>query len=249
MRIPLIAGNWKMNKTPSEAKVFAQELVNSLTDNLNVEVLICPPFTALSLVAEVIKDSSIKLGAQNIHWETKGAYTGEISGEFLKDVGCEYVIVGHSERRQYFSETDEIVNKKLQSALKADLKPIICIGELLREREANLTFDIIKKQLTHGFDNVSDLDDIVIAYEPVWAIGTGKTATPEQAEAVHLYIRNFMSEKYGKSAADNLRILYGGSVTPNNVNILIKQKNIDGALVGGASIKLESFLELVRSEC
>lgn len=245
MRNKLIAGNWKMNKTPAEARQFAHDLVQSLPAQVNAEVLICPPFTALSMVAEQVKNTIVKLGAQNMHFDIKGAYTGEISAEFLTSIGCEYVILGHSERRQYFGETDEIVNKKVKTALKMNLKPIVCIGEKLSEREANLTFNVIKKQLDGGFDNVASIDNVVIAYEPVWAIGTGKTATPEQAEAVHLYVRNYMSDKYGKGSVEDLRILYGGSVSPDNIGILMQQKDIDGALVGGASLKVESFVQLL----
>ena len=245
MRIPLIAGNWKMNKTPSQAQEFAQQLKKSNLPS-NVEVLVCPPFTAMSEVAQTIKDSAIKLGAQNMHWEIKGAYTGEISGEFLIDLGCQYVILGHSERRRYFSESDEVINKKIVTALKIGLKPILCVGEQLSERESNQTFQVIKRQLDNGLFGVSNIDNIVIAYEPVWAIGTGKTATPEQAKEVHFYIRENITQKYGKDVASNLRILYGGSVTPENIDILMTQDGIDGALVGGASLKLESFLRLVN---
>ncbi|MBS4016558.1 MAG: triose-phosphate isomerase [Candidatus Latescibacteria bacterium] len=247
MRRPLIAGNWKMNKTPSEAKGFAQELIKALPVKTDVEILICPPYTALSLVADIVKNTPIKLGAQNMYWEAKGAFTGEISGEFLKDIGCEYVILGHSERRQYFGETDETVNKKLHAALTGNLKPIICIGERLSERETNLTFDVIQKQLQGGFMNVGNIENVVVAYEPVWAIGTGKTATPEQAQEVHKYIRNFIVDKYDKNTADKMRILYGGSVTPENIAVLMKQPDIDGALVGGASLKLDSFLQLTKA--
>jgi len=251
MRTPLIAGNWKMNKTTSQAREFAEQLAKLQTANSDkqlssVEVLICPPFTALSEVGQVIKTTSIKLGAQNMHWETKGAYTGEVSGEFLVDLGCEYVILGHSERRQYFSESDETINKKIVTALKLGLKPILCVGEQLSERESNQTFHVIKRQLDNGLVNISNIDKIVIAYEPVWAIGTGKTATPEQAKEVHSYIRENIAKKYGKDTAMNLRILYGGSVTPENIDILMKQDGIDGALVGGASLKTESFLRLVN---
>jgi len=258
MRIPLIAGNWKMNKKSGESKEFALQLKQSLdasrlgskpnegTHPYRVEVLICPPFTALSDVAHVIKGSQIKLGAQNMHWETKGAFTGEISGEFLLDIGCQYVILGHSERRQYFGEADEIVNKKIQTALKLGLNPVFCIGETLAERESNQTFNVIKRQLDGGLSNILTIENIVIAYEPVWAIGTGKTATPEQAKEVHTYIRENIVQKYDKDTANDLRILYGGSVTPENVDSLMAQDNIDGALVGGASLKSESFLRLVN---
>jgi triosephosphate isomerase len=248
MRIPLIAGNWKMNKTPTQAREFAEQLKKSSLSRLpsDVEILICPPFTALSEVAQTIKGSIIKLGAQNMHWETKGAYTGEISGEFLLDLGCQYVILGHSERRRYFSESDEVINKKIVTALKIGLKPILCVGEQLSERESNQTFQVIKRQLDSGLSNINNIENIVIAYEPVWAIGTGKTATPEQAKEVHFYIRENIAQKYGKDVASNLRILYGGSVTPENIDILMTQDGIDGALVGGASLKIDSFLRLIN---
>ncbi len=234
-----------MNKLPSEAIVFAEQLKNSKFSS-NVEVLICPPYTALSEVTKVLKGSNIQVGAQNMHWETKGAFTGEISGEFLLDLGCQYVILGHSERRQLFAESDEIVNKKMLSALKLGLKPILCVGELLAERESNQTFNVIKRQIDGGLVNIASLDKVVIAYEPVWAIGTGKTATPEQADEVHAYIRQSISDKYIKDTASQLRILYGGSVTPENVDNLMAKENIDGALVGGASLKLDAFLRLIN---
>jgi len=246
MRIPLIAGNWKMNKKPSEAKEFAEQLKEALGIKVNVEILICPPFTALSQVAWMLRDSNIKLGGQNMHWETKGAFTGEISGEFLVECGCQYVILGHSERRQYFGETDEVVNKKIVTALSLNLNPIFCIGESLAEREANQTFDVIKKQLDGGLINITNISNIVIAYEPVWAIGTGKTATPEQAKEVHAFIRETITQKFGKDSANDLRILYGGSVTPENIDSLMLQDGIDGVLVGGASLKLESFLRIIN---
>jgi len=246
MRIPLIAGNWKMNKKPSEAKEFAEQLKEALGIKVNVEILICPPFTALSQVAWMLRDSNIKLGGQNMHWETKGAFTGEISGEFLVECGCQYVILGHSERRQYFGETDEVVNKKIVTALSLNLNPIFCIGESLAEREANQTFVVIKKQLDGGLINITNISNIVIAYEPVWAIGTGKTATPEQANEVHAFIRETITQKFGKDSANDLRILYGGSVTPENIDSLMLQDGIDGVLVGGASLKLESFLRIIN---
>ncbi|MCX7785573.1 MAG: triose-phosphate isomerase [candidate division WOR-3 bacterium] len=246
MRIPLIAGNWKMNKSPQEAKEFAQALVEALLEEIQSEVLICPPFTALSVVAEVIKNSNIRLGAQNMHWEIKGAFTGEISGEFLKELGCQYVILGHSERRQYFAETDEIINKKLHTALQIGLKPILCIGETLAERENNQTLSVVKRQLETGLKTLDNINNVVIAYEPVWAIGTGKTATPDQAEEIHSYIRENIAKKWSKDSADKIRILYGGSVTPENIDILMTQPDIDGVLVGGASLRLESFIRIIK---
>jgi triosephosphate isomerase len=246
MRIALIAGNWKMNKNPREAKEFAEQLKEMLGVKVNAEVLICPPHTALAQASVGIRDSNIKLGAQNMHWETKGAFTGEVSGETLVELGCEYVILGHSERRQYFGETDEIVNKKIITALNLNLKPIFCIGESLAERESNQAFDVIKKQLDGGLANVTNILNLVIAYEPVWAIGTGRTATPEQAKEVHAFIRQHIAQKYNQETIDNLRIIYGGSVTPENIDSLMAQDGIDGALVGGASLKLESFLRIIN---
>ncbi|MEO0083346.1 MAG: triose-phosphate isomerase [candidate division WOR-3 bacterium] len=245
MKIPLIAGNWKMNKTPTQAAEFA-ELLKQAKLPENVEVLICPPFTALSAVKKIINGTPIKLGAQNMHWETKGAFTGEISGEFLQDLGCEYVILGHSERRQYFYETDEIINKKIQTALKLNIKPIFCVGELLSERETDKTFDVIKKQLSSGLNNIEHINAITIAYEPVWAIGTGKTATPKQASEVHKFIRTMIKDKYGENASQDTRILYGGSVTPENIDDLMTENEIDGVLVGGASLKIDSFLRIIN---
>lgn len=246
MKIPLVAGNWKMNKLPSEAKEFAEALVEALLEAVKPEVLICPPFTDLPAVAEVLKNSNIRLGAQNMHWELKGAFTGEISGESLKELGCQYVILGHSERRQYFAETDAIINKKIHTAIQIGLKPIFCIGETLAEREDNQTLNVIKRQLDAGLNNINNINNLVIAYEPVWAIGTGKTATPEQAAEVHRYIRNNIAQKWGKDTADAIRIIYGGSVTPENIEILMAQSDIDGVLVGGASLKLESFLRIIN---
>lgn len=249
MRMVLIAGNWKMNNVSFQAK----ELVSELKDSVGKEfsngcVVVCPPFTVLRDVYEVIKDSAIKLGGQNMYWEEKGAFTGEISPEMLKDTGCSFVIIGHSERRKYFSETNETVNKKVKSALKHSLTPIICVGETLKEREADKTLDVIKSHVTGALEGLSkeDVGKIVIAYEPVWAIGTGRTASPEQAEEVHKYIRDLVLSLYSESEAENLLILYGGSVKPSNVEELIKQEDIDGALVGGAALKADSFAEIVK---
>lgn len=242
-----------MNKTPDEARKLATELKLGLADVAapsgrdfvkDVDIALCPPFTALPIVAEVIRGSNIKLGAQNMHWEIQGAYTGEISGVFLKEIGCEYVIIGHSERRQYFFETDEIVNKKLKTALKLGLKPILCVGETLAEREQGKTFDVIKKQLAGAFQGIKAETEIVIAYEPVWAIGTGKTATPKQAAEVHKFIRDWLARQT-QSEKENLRILYGGSVTPENIDELMAEPEINGVLVGGASLKSDSFIKIV----
>ncbi len=249
MRMVLIAGNWKMNNVSSQAKELVLELKELAGKEFsNGCVVVCPPFTVLRDVYEVIKDSAIKLGGQNMYWEEKGAFTGEISPEMLKDAGCNFVIIGHSERRKYFSETNETVNKRVKSALKHSLTPIICVGETLEEREADKTLDVIKSHVTGALEGLSkeDVQKIVIAYEPVWAIGTGRTASPEQAEEIHKYIRDLVSSLYSESEAENLLILYGGSVKPSNVEELIKQEDIDGALVGGAALKADSFSEIVK---
>jgi len=249
MRMVLIAGNWKMNNVSSQAKELVLELKELAGKEFsNGCVVVCPPFTVLRDVYEVIKDSAIKLGGQNMYWEEKGAFTGEISPEMLKDAGCNFVIIGHSERRKYFSETNETVNKRVKSALKHSLIPIICVGETLEEREADKTLDVIKSHVTGALEGLSkeDVQKIVIAYEPVWAIGTGRTASPEQAEEIHKYIRDLVSSLYSESEAENLLILYGGSVKPSNVEELIKQEDIDGALVGGAALKADSFSEIVK---
>ena len=244
MRKPFIAGNWKMYKNSKEAVALAKELKSNLKNIKDRDVLICPGFTALCCVYGEIKGSNIKLGAQDMHSEDEGAFTGEVSALMLKDF-CEYVILGHSERRQLFNETDEVVNKKIKKALEHGLKPILCIGESLEEREKNKTFDIIKNQLKNSLKNIKGIKKIIIAYEPVWAIGTGKTATPEQAEEVHAFIREWVGKNYGSEAADKLRILYGGSVKPSNAKELMEKEDIDGALVGGASLDAESFSKIV----
>ena len=247
MRRPLIAGNWKMYKTPKQAKELAEQLKTGLADVKDVDIAICPPFTALPVVAEVIKGSNIGLGAQNMHYETKGAFTGEISPEFILEFGCKYVILGHSERRQFFFETDELINKKLTTALKMNLYPIFCIGEKLAERESNKTFEVIKTQLTNGLSGIKDgIEKVIIAYEPVWAIGTGKTATSKQATEVHSYIRDWLKKNYGQTIAEEKRILYGGSVKPDNIDELMAESELDGALVGGASLEAQSFIRLVK---
>ena len=246
MRKPLIAGNWKMFKTVAEARTFAKTLRSQWDGSLPRGVAICPPFTALSAVAEELRGSSLLLGAQNAHWEKQGAFTGEISALFLKEVGCRYVLVGHSERRQYFGETDETVQRRTQAVLAAGLVPIVCIGETLPEREAEKTFSVIETQLKGGLQGLKDLTAIVIAYEPVWAIGTGKTATPDQAQAVHAFIRRSLGAAFNKDAAQTVQILYGGSVKPDNMSTLMAQPDIDGGLVGGASLDVESFLKIIR---
>jgi triosephosphate isomerase len=247
MRKHLIAGNWKMYKTPKQAKELAQELKTGLAAVKDVDIVICPPFTALPAVAEAIRGSNIGLGAQNMHYETKGAFTGEISPEFIIELGCKYVILGHSERRQYFNETDESINKKLVTALKMNLNSIFCIGEKLSERESGKTFDIIKNQLALGLMKIRDgVEKITIAYEPIWAIGTGKTATPEQAAEVHGFIRDWLKRNYNQTVAEEKRILYGGSVKPDNIDELMAKQDLDGALVGGASLEEQSFIRLVK---
>lgn len=247
MRKHIIAGNWKMYKTPNQAKELTEQLKSGLTNVKDVDIVICPPFTALPIVAQVIKGSNIGLGAQNMHYEIKGAFTGEISSEFLLELGCKYVILGHSERRQYFNETDELINKKLMTALKINLNSIFCIGENLSERESNKTFDVIKNQLTLGLMKIREgIEKITIAYEPIWAIGTGKTATPEQAAEVHGFIRDWLKKNYNQTVAEEKRILYGGSVKPDNIDELMAKQDLDGALVGGASLEDQSFIRIVK---
>jgi len=251
MRKYLMAGNWKMNLTPSESREFAKQLVSSIKDLPNdVLAMIAPTFAALQAVGEVIKGSEIKLGAQNINENESGAYTGEISANMLLDLGVEYVIIGHSERRHIYKENDELINKKVLFALKKGLKPILCVGELLEEREKGITNDVVKNQVINGLKGVdaSEMKNVVIAYEPVWAIGTGKVATPEIAEEVHALIRKTVVDLYNKEIADNLTIQYGGSVKDDNVDGLMGMANIDGALVGGASLKADSFKRIVKFE-
>jgi triosephosphate isomerase len=246
-RRPLIAGNWKMNKTGEEAVIFVKTL-KSLTKKVSdVEIMIAPPFTALTTAAAEIAGTNIKLSAQNLDWHAEGAYTGEISANMLIAVGCHYVIIGHSERRQYYGETDENINKKIIAAAQAGLSPILCIGETEKQRDAGNTFSILDKQVENGLKDVFSecLNSLVVAYEPVWAIGTGKTATTDQAQEVHAYLRKRFSELYNTEFAKRLRILYGGSVKPSNVRDLMAMDDIDGALVGGASLDAASFSELI----
>ncbi|MDR3195700.1 MAG: triose-phosphate isomerase [Endomicrobium sp.] len=247
MRKPLMAGNWKMNKTVEEAISVVKALKRSISDVTDVDVLICPTFTTLYAVNNELKGSNIDIGAQNLFWETKGAFTGEISPAMVKDAGCSYVLIGHSERRQYFGETDETVNKKTKAALAAGLIPVVCVGETLKEREENVTFKVIEKQLKEGLAGLTaeQAASVVIAYEPVWAIGTGKTASPDQAQEVHAFARKAYGEMY-VDASQKVRILYGGSVNPTNVSELMKQPDIDGGLAGGASLQAESFTKLVK---
>jgi len=244
MRVPLIAGNWKMNTTVSEAIKLVNEMRSRLDEITNVDKVICPPFISLAPVRELIKGSSIKLGAQNLYFEEKGAYTGETSPLMLADL-CEFVIIGHSERRQYFNETGEIVNKKIRAALGAGLKPILCIGERLEENEAGRTEEVVTEQLWSSLTGINYPRGLLIAYEPVWAIGTGKAATGEQANETISLIRRNVAKLYGKEIAQDMRILYGGSVTAENAAEFINQPEIDGALVGGASLKADQFLSIV----
>ncbi|MCS7230364.1 MAG: triose-phosphate isomerase [Candidatus Kryptonium sp.] len=250
MRKMIIAGNWKMNKDIKETFDFLLPLKNNLIgQNLNVEVVVCPPFTSLLITADLLKETKIKVGAQNMFYEVEGAYTGEISPKMLRSVRCEYVILGHSERRRYFGETDEIVNKKVKRAIEFGLKPIVCVGETLEEREAGKTFEVLEKQVKGVLDGLTyeQLKDVVIAYEPVWAIGTGRNATPEQAQEAQKFIRDLISDLFNKDVAQNLTIQYGGSVTPENAYSLLSQPDVDGALVGGASLKVDSFLKIIKA--
>jgi triosephosphate isomerase len=249
MRTPVIAGNWKMHKTEEETFQLASDLKQRLNGIKGVQVIICPPFTSLSAAKKGIENSSISLGAQNMHWEEKGAYTGEVSPAMLLTAGCKYVIIGHSERRSLFFETDDWVNAKVKSALKFNLTPIICVGERLEQREANKTEQVVEIQVEGAFKDLTapEAEKTVIAYEPIWAIGTGKTATPEQANQVHMFIRELLSSKYGKECAEKINILYGGSVKPENSGELLSMTDIDGALVGGASLDADSFEKIVRS--
>ncbi len=244
MRKPFIAANWKMNKTIPETRDFLSAFIPEVKDIKDVDIVIAPPFTSLIAAAEKLKNTNIILAAQDMFYEEKGAYTGEVSPLMLTDIGCRYVIIGHSERRQYFNEIDEIVNRKIKAAKKAGLGVILCIGESLEEREAGKTFNVLEREINKGLYE-TDIEKIVIAYEPIWAIGTGKTATPEQAQEAHAYIRERLRLKYG-NRADDICIIYGGSVTPENVDSLMACKDLDGALVGGASLKVESFTRLVK---
>jgi triosephosphate isomerase (TIM) len=244
-RRSLIAANWKMHKTLGEARTLAREVRQGLTPNAKAEVVLAPPFTALAAVAQELSGSGIGLSGQDTFWERQGAFTGAISPLMLKDVGCCYVIVGHSERRQYFGETDYTVNRKLTALAEAELIPIFCVGEKLEERQSGLTLEVVRAQILTGLGGLNTAN-LVIAYEPVWAIGTGLTATREQAQEVHAFIRGLLRQLLG-AAADAIRILYGGSVTPDNAASLLAEDDIDGALVGGASLKSASFLGIVKA--
>jgi triosephosphate isomerase (TIM) len=248
LRKRIIAGNWKMNKSVAEAKDLASDIKRELADCRDVDVVLCPPFTSLPVVGETLDNTQIKFGAQNMHWESDGAYTGEISANMLRSIYCHYVILGHSERRSYFGETDEIVNKKAKAALAGNLIPIVCIGETLEERKAERQNEVVKSQLEGSLAGISteDLKRVILAYEPVWAIGTGEVATPEQAQDIHAFIRQVVAEIAGAEIADGIRIQYGGSMKPSNAAELLAQTDIDGGLIGGAALDARTFVELVR---
>ena len=243
---PFIAGNWKMYKTIPEAVEMVKALKEASSEQIEAELVVIPPMTVLSEVKKAIEGSQVKLGAQNMYWEDEGAFTGEISAPMLKDAGCEYAVIGHSERRQYFGETDETVNKKIKAALAHNLIPIMCIGESLDEREKGKTIEKVEDQINAGLEGLGkdEISRLIIAYEPIWAIGTGLTATPSQAEEVHIFIREKLAEKYGNETASCAIILYGGSVKPASTYELLKEKNINGALVGGASLEADSFIQI-----
>lgn len=249
MRKPIISGNWKMYKDINEAIELANAIKRGVFEVENVETVICPPFTNLSELGEMFVESNVGVGAQNCHWEKEGAFTGEISVVMIKSVGASYVIIGHSERRKYFGETDATVNKKVAAVINAGLVPIMCVGETLEEREAARTMEVVKKQVLGGLEGFKEgyLAKLIIAYEPVWAIGTGKTATPQQAEEVHAMIRSLLSERFSPAMAEATRILYGGSVNPGNIKELMSEKDIDGGLIGGASLKADGFVEMVKT--
>lgn len=246
--MPVIAGNWKMYKTSADAIALVQELKTLVSQTSDREIVICPPFTTLAAVKPVLAGTNIKLGAQNLNWETQGAFTGEVSAPMLKDVGCEYVIIGHSERRQFFAETDENVSRKLKAALTAGLIPIVCVGESLSEREAGITSTVVSRQVKLGLGSLSpeEAKSTIIAYEPIWAIGTGLTASAEDANAMCSFIRLTLTGMFGTAVADAMRIQYGGSVKPDNVDELMATSDIDGALVGGASLKAADFARIVN---
>jgi triosephosphate isomerase len=248
MRIPVIAGNWKLCKKTAEALRLVEEISPLVAGVRGIEIILAPSFTVLGPVRSLLNDSPISIAGQNCFWEEEGAYTGEVSPGMLVDAGCSHVIIGHSERRHFFGETDETVNKKIRAAIRAGLTAIVCIGETLQERERNETFDILERQIKTGLSNLStdEMEKVLLAYEPVWAIGTGKTATDEQAQEAHAFIRRLVEEYFSDSVANRLRILYGGSVKPDNIRSLMSQPDVDGALVGGASLTAESFASIIR---
>jgi triosephosphate isomerase (TIM) len=246
-RKKIVAGNWKMNKTATDAAALATDIQRELGDFLEADVVLCPPFTALKTVGDIVSDSAIKVGAQNMHWESAGAYTGEISAGMLRDLYCHFVILGHSERRQYFGETDETVQRKVRAALAAALTPIVCVGETLEQREQGETEAVIRRQVMTGLADLgSELRKLVVAYEPVWAIGTGRTASPEQAQEIHAFIRGLLTELADADTAATIRIQYGGSMKPDNAGLLMSQPDIDGGLIGGAALDAKSFVEIIR---
>ena len=247
MRHPFIAGNWKMHKTVHEAVVFVKEFRILVKDIEDVEIVVAPAFTAVHAAAEAARNSRVGIAAQDLHWEKQGAFTGEISAQMVREAGAEYVIIGHSERRQFFGETDPGVNRKLGAALGTGLIPIVCIGETLEEREGNRTLDVLDRQLKDGFDGITgdQVAGLVVAYEPVWAIGTGRTATAAQAQEAHAHIRQRLRQWFGGPAADQCHVIYGGSVKPENTADLVGQPDVDGALVGGASLDVKGFFEIV----
>jgi triosephosphate isomerase len=250
MRKKVIAGNWKMNNDLNGTISLISDIKKELSGkNVNADVIICPPFTNLETAFALLKNSSIKLGAQNVYFEESGAFTGEISPSMLKSIGCEYVILGHSERRTIFGENDQIINKKIKLAIKNGLKPIFCVGETLEEREKGITFKVIETQVRNGLEglNESELINLIVAYEPVWAIGTGRNATPQQAQEVHQFIRGLISKIYSQDFTDQLVIQYGGSVKADNAKELLSQPDIDGALVGGACLKADSFVKIIEA--
>jgi len=249
IRKKLIAGNWKMNKTSSDGLQLTKEIVSEIGKVTDVDVVVCPPFTALESVAKTLDGSTVKLGAQNMHHEANGAFTGEVSAAMLRALFATHVILGHSERRTYFAENDAFINKKVIAALKNQLRPILCVGETLAEREAGSTLKVVQTQLEAGLEGVSKelATSVIVAYEPVWAIGTGKVATTEQAQEVHAFIRSLLTKLFGETVAQKVRILYGGSMKPANAPELLAQKDIDGGLIGGASLETRSFVDLVKA--
>jgi len=248
MRHPFIAGNWKMFKTVHDTVVYVKEFRSVVKDIEDVEIVLAPPFTALHAAAEAARNSNVGISGQDLHWEREGAFTGEVSGSMVREAGAEYVIIGHSERRQSFGDTDATVNRKLHAALNARLIPIVCIGETLDERERNETLAVLDRQIKDGFDGITgeQVGALVIAYEPVWAIGTGRTATAAQAQEAHAHIRQRLRQWFGGPAADECHVIYGGSVKPDNTRDLVGQPDVDGALVGGASLEIKSFSEIIR---
>lgn len=241
----IVAGNWKMYKTPTEGQNFVENFVNLMLNIEDMEVIFCPPFSALFNIDVVLKETPYKLGAQNCHWAKEGAFTGEVSVSMLESCGVDYVIVGHSERRHVFNETNEWINKKVKAVLNGGLKPILCIGETLDQRKSNETKDVLFYQLKEGLNGVEKLDDVVVAYEPVWAIGTGETATFEQVSEAHKWVRDILSELYSQDIANDTSILYGGSVKPENAGELFEIKDVNGFLIGGASLKIDPFKEII----